>query len=241
MGSLKNKMPATFLCMLIGGLALMGFPFLSGYYSKDLIIEWAYTKGPGWFWLATGAVVLTAMYTTRLLVVVFMGKPRSEAAKKAHESPMVMVIPLLLLAIPAWMAGYPFIQEHFFNLGAEPEVPHWVHWVILAFLAVGILGTIFVYRGAPEKDPVVIPFFANRLYIDNLYAWIVRWVQDGTAAASGFFDRWIIDVVCVQFSAKVVWAIGFTLRFLQIGNLQAYAFFFGAGVVALIYFLIVAK
>jgi len=66
----------------------------------------------------------------------------------------------------------------------------------------------------------------------------VRWVQDGTAKVSAFTDKWIIDGVGVNFTAKATWAAGFAMRFLQIGNLQAYAFFFGAGVVALLYILI---
>jgi NADH-quinone oxidoreductase subunit L len=85
---------------------------------------------------------------------------------------------------------------------------------------------------------VLIPLFANRLYIDDIYAVLVRWVQDGTAKASSFADRWIIDGVVVNGGAKLTWAFGFALRFLQIGNIQAYAFFFGAGVVAVLYILI---
>lgn len=238
MGALKNKMPVTFLCMVIGGLALMGFPGLSGSFSKDLIIEWAYFKGPAWFWLSAGGVFITALYTTRLLWVVFMGAPRSEGAKKAHESPLVMLVPLLVLAVPSALAGYKFFYSGYLTVDHPHDVPGWVHPVIWAFLAAGILLILLVYRGAPMKDPVSIPFFANRLYIDNLYAWIVRRFQDGTGAVCGFFDRWIIDGVGVQLSAKLVWAVGFSLRFLQVGNLQAYIFFFAAGVIALIYLMI---
>jgi len=101
--------------------------------------------------------------------------------------------------------------------------------VVIAFL---------IYRGAPHKDPVLIPLFANRLYIDDFYAKLVRWVQDGTARALSFTDRWLIDGVGVNLSAKLTWAAGFALRFLQVGNIQAYAFFFGTGVVVLLYLLI---
>ena len=240
MGALKNKLPFTFICMVIGGLALMGFPYItSGFYSKDLIIEWAWEAGPAWFWLAAGGVIITALYTTRLLWVVFMGAPRSEAAKKAHESPIVMIVPLILLAIPSIVLGFPPIQKIFLSVEHPHDVPGWVPLMLMVFVLIGIAGTILIYRGAPAKDPIRIPFFENRLYIDNLYAWIVRWVQDGTAKVSAFFDRWVLDGVGVGFSAKLTWAFGFTLRFLQLGNIQAYAFFFGAGVIALIYFLIV--
>ncbi len=239
MGGLKNKMPITFLTMCIGGLALMGCPGLSGAFSKDLIIEFAYEKSGGGplFWLAAGGVFLTALYTTRMLWVTFLGAPRSEAAKHAHESPAVMIIPLLLLAIPSVIAGYPFVQKLFFPV-PEAEVPGWVHILIPGFFVAGLVISALIYRGAPAKDPVLIPFFANRLYIDDLYQWLVRWVQDGTAKVSSWTDRWIIDGVGVNFSAKLTWAFGFALRFLQIGNIQAYAFFFGAGVVGLLYILI---
>jgi NADH-quinone oxidoreductase subunit L len=238
MGGLKNKMPITFLTMVIGGFALMGCPGFSGGFSKDLIIEFAYTKGAVWFWLAAGGVILTALYTTRLLWVVFFGAPRSDAAKHAHESPAVMIVPLVLLAIPAFGAGYPIIQEKFFHI-AEPEgVPLWVKLLLPGFFVAGLIVASLIYRGAPAKDPVLIPFFANRLYIDDLYAWLVRWVQDATARAMSFTDRWIIDGVGVNLSAKATWVAGFALRFLQVGNLQAYAFFFGAGVIVLLYLLI---
>jgi NADH-quinone oxidoreductase subunit L len=102
----------------------------------------------------------------------------------------------------------------------------------------GFIVSALIYRGAPKKDPVLIPLFANRLYLDDFYQWLVRWVQDATARGSSFTDRWIIDGVGVNFSAKLTWAFGFALRFLQIGNIQAYAFFFGAGVIGLLYILI---
>lgn len=240
MGALKNKLPFTFICMVIGGLALMGFPIItSGYYSKDLIIEWAWTAGPAWFWLAAGGVLITALYTTRLLWVVFMGGPRSEAAKKAHESPIIMVVPLILLSIPSIVLGFPFIQDIFVTVVHPHDVPFWVPWLLKALVFLGIAIVIAIYRGAPAKDPIRIPALEHRLYIDDLYAAIVRWAQDGTASASAFFDRWVLDGAGVGFSAKLTWAFGFTLRFLQLGNIQAYAFFFGAGVIALIYFLIV--
>jgi len=238
MGGLKNKMPFTFIFMTLGGLALMGCPGFSGGFSKDLIIEFAWKNQP-LFWLTFGGVLLTAIYTTRMLVVTFLGAPRSDAAKHAHESPAVMIIPLLLLTIPAVIAGYSFIEKPFFGELPEADAPHWLHFAIPGVFALGLIVAFLIYRGAPKKDPVLIPLFANRLYIDDIWQTVfVRWVQDGTAKVSAFTDKWIIDGVGVNFSAKVTWAAGFALRFLQIGNLQAYAFFFGAGVIALLYILI---
>lgn len=237
MGGLAKKMPITFLAMVAGTLALIGFPLFAGSYSKDLIIEYAWVKSPVWYWISAGAVVLTAAYMTRLIVVVFFGAPRTDHARKAHESPLVMTVPLMLLSIAALVAGWPIVQKHFIPIEHPEGVPGWVHMVILGFLAIGVVSAIFIYRKAGAKDPVSIPAFANRLYIDDAYAWLVRWAQDGTASLLAWVDRWVIEGIGVQFTAKMTWAAGFALRFLQFGNIQAYVFFFGAGVIALIYFL----
>ncbi len=238
MGGLAKKMPITFLAMVIGTLALIGAPFFAGSFSKDLIIEYALGKSALWYWISAGAVVLTAAYMTRLIVVVFFGAPRTDHARKAHESSLIMTVPLMLLSLAAFGAGYPLIQKQFIPVTHPENLVWWAHPVILIFLVIGVLSAILIYRRAGAKDPVYIPAFANRLYIDNAYAWLVRWAQDGTASLLGWVDRWVIEGVGVQFTAKVTWAAGFALRFLQFGNIQAYVFFFGAGVIALIYFLL---
>jgi NADH-quinone oxidoreductase subunit L len=244
MGGLKNKMPVTFLTYCCGMLALSGCFFFSGHYSKDLIMACSWEHHRAVFWLLVVAAALTPFYMTRQALVVFFGKPRSEHAKKAHESPAVMTIPLVLLAIPAVCAGYPFVEHFFFHsIGtlAEPEVPHWVEIVFGAAFFVGIGAAALIYRNVGEKDPIRIPFLEHRFYIDDLYFWIVRVIQGGIARIFSFIDRWFIDGILVRGSATVVWTLGFALRFLQVGNLQAYAFFFGAGVVGLIYLLLTVK
>ncbi|MBE2204524.1 MAG: NADH-quinone oxidoreductase subunit L [Chthoniobacterales bacterium] len=237
MGALKNKMPVTFLIMCIGGLALSGCPFFSGYYSKDLIIAWAVVKYPLLGWLSVATAGLTAFYTVRLLTVVFLGKPRGDQAKHAVESPLVMLVPLACLALPSFIAGYPFIEKLFFHVEEPTAVPHLLHPVLLFLFAVGVVSAFLLYRNA-EKDPIFIPLFANRLYIDNLYDWLVKNIQGRGAAVLSWADRWIVDLFIVQIPSKIVWGSGFVLRFFQIGNIQAYAFFFGLGVIGLVHFLI---
>jgi len=237
MGALKNKMPFTFLAMVIGSLALSGCPLFSGYYSKDLIIGFAVVKYPFLGWLSVVTAGLTAFYTFRLIFVVFLGKPKDDHAKHAEESPLVMLVPLACLAVPAWVAGYGFVEKMFFHVSEPENVPHILHPILLVLFAAGVLSAFALYRSA-DKDPVSIPFFANRLYIDNLYSWIVKNIQDGGAMVLSWADRWIVDLLIVQVPSKLAWACGFVLRFLQIGNIQAYVFFFGAGVIGLLYFLI---
>ena len=237
MGALKNKMPFTFLTMVAGGLALSGCPFTSGYFSKDLIIAWAVVEQPFLGWLSVATAGLTAFYTFRLVFVVFFGKPRDEHAKHASESPLVMLVPLACLAIPALIAGFPFIEKRFFHV-TEPEgVPFLLHPVLYVLFFGGVALAWMLY-GQASKDPVSIPFFANRLYIDDLYNWMVKNIQDRGAAVLSWADRWVVNLLIVQAPSKLAWVGGFVLRFLQIGNIQAYAFFFGAGVVGLLYLLI---
>jgi len=123
MGGLRKKTPVTMICFFAGMLALAGCPFTSGYFSKDLIIEWAVVKTPFLGWLAAAAAGLTAFYIFREFFVVFFGKHRSEHAEHAKEQPVSMLLPMLLLAIPALIGGLPFIQEHFFTLAHPEESP----------------------------------------------------------------------------------------------------------------------
>ncbi len=237
MGGLLTRMPLTALCLVAGTLALVGTPGFSGYYSKDLIVAYANHSNAAVFWITAGAALLTSFYMFRLFFVVFMGRPRSGHAEHAKQSPAVMTIPLLLLAVPAVAAGYPSVARHFFAI-PHGEVPHIVHNALLGALLGGLALAAALYLRGPAKDPVRIPLFANRLYIDNFYDWLVARVQGGIAVLGSWFDRWIIDGLVVTGSARAVWAAGYVLRLFQLGNLQAYAFFFGAGVLAVLYFLV---
>ncbi|MFK7857233.1 MAG: NADH-quinone oxidoreductase subunit L [Granulosicoccus sp.] len=112
MGGLRNKMPITYWTSLIGSLALIGFPLFSGFYSKDIIIEAVHASTiPGAhiaYWAVVGGVFVTAFYSFRLFFLVFHGKPRMDAQTldHAHESPKVVTVPLILLAIPSLLIGF---------------------------------------------------------------------------------------------------------------------------------------
>lgn len=238
MGALKNKMPVTFLCMAAGALALAGCPGFSGYFSKDVIVLWAVERQPLLGWLAVLVAGLTAFYITRMVVVVFLGPPRSEEAKQAHESPKVMTLPLALLALAAVASGWPWVEHLFFGAVAKPVHPsHAAEWALKLLFAGGVALAWWLYRSA-AKDPIHIPFFENRLYIDALYDRLVRVVQDGTAHLLAWADRWIVDFLFIEIPARLAWAAGFVLRLMQIGNLQAYGFFFAAGMIGLLYLLL---
>jgi len=111
MGGLWRKIPVTYGFMWIGSLALAGIPLFSGYYSKDMILEAAYSadswQGLFAFWVGILAALLTAFYSWRLILMTFHGKPRMKPAvlHHAHESPPVMILPLIVLAAGAIFSG----------------------------------------------------------------------------------------------------------------------------------------
>ncbi|QUQ70549.1 NADH-quinone oxidoreductase subunit L [Kutzneria sp. CA-103260] len=180
-GGLYRKMPITFVTFGLGYLALIGFPFLSGYYSKDAIIEAAFSQ-EGWRgWVFGGCamlgVALTAFYMTRLMLMTFFGKQRWKDLKSAdgkdfhpHESPLVMTVPMIILAVGSIGAGAYFsignrladwlepslgqLQEH--AAGPIPEIGLTV--ISLAFMVIGAgLAWLFVGRkDVPVERPAKV-------------------------------------------------------------------------------------
>ena len=124
MGGLKKYMPLTYLLMVVGSLSLMGIPFLSGYYSKDLILLSLDASDKTFsdviYFLLNAGVAITAFYSVRLVLLVFHGKPRFDEAKLTPcESPKVVTFPLLCLAAPSILLGYfmlePFVINNFLS------------------------------------------------------------------------------------------------------------------------------
>ena len=133
MGGIWKKIPATYALMWIGSLALAGVPWFAGYYSKDMILESAFADhswfGDYAFWMGIAAAVMTAFYSARLLFMTFHGKPR--ASKKVmdhvHESPAIMLTPLMILAAGAIFSGAIFYQSFVggaHHAPAHEVVPH---------------------------------------------------------------------------------------------------------------------
>jgi NADH-quinone oxidoreductase subunit L len=237
MGGLAKRLPVTFVTFLVGMLALIGFPGFSGFFSKDAILLLAYERNPPIFALGTFTALLTAFYMTRLMVVAFFGPPRSEKAAQGSESPAVMTIPLIVLAIPAAIGGYGFFATRFLILPNENERILAVPFLAFAALFIGVVGAVLLYRNR-AYEPLDISLFRERFYLDELYAWLIRATQGLLASICAFVDRWILDGAIVRGLSGGVWGSGFLLRLLQVGNLQAYGFLFGLGIIGLIYFTI---
>ncbi len=166
MGGIWKMVPLTYSMMWIGSLALAGFPFFAGFYSKDIVLEAAYAanSGPGIyaFWLGIGAALLTAFYSWRLIFMTFHGEPRADEIVMAHvhESPKFMTIPLIFLAIGAVFAGWlgynvfvgggmnKFWGDAIFVLPNHTALSdaHNVNiWVKLAPTVVGVVGVALAY------------------------------------------------------------------------------------------------
>ncbi len=241
MGALKNRMPITFFTFAAATLALTGCPGFSGFFSKDAILLAAHDRSHLIYALGVMTAFLTAFYMFRLLVVVFFGRAKSDRASHGHEGPGVMTAPLVLLAIPSLIAGYAFFAGRFLPLPHEGVASLGAMLLpILAFVG-GAGCALFLYASKTE-DPIHIPLFANKFYIDEFYAFLIRWTQDLLATFCAWFDRWVLDGGIVRgLIGGGTWATGFTLRFLQIGNLQAYGFVFGIGAVAFIFYILFGK
>jgi NADH-quinone oxidoreductase subunit L len=146
----------------------------------------------------------------------------------------------MILAVPSVFAGYSFFAGRFLPLPHEAHLNLGVMALSVFVFLAGAGLAWFVYTGK-DSDPIVIPLLANRFYIDQFYQTLIALTQDFAAALAATFDRWILDGAIVRGVSGAAWVTGFVLRFLQLGNLQAYAFLFGAGSVALIYYFLFSK
>jgi NADH-quinone oxidoreductase subunit L len=236
MGGLAKNLPITFLTFSVGALALIGCPPFSGFFSKDAILALAYERNVSIFAFGLITAFLTAFYVLRLLIVAFVGKPRSDLARASDESPIVMTGPLIVLALLAFLGGTPFFAKSFLPLPHEISALAVPLLAMIALFAGGGLA-IWLYRNR-TNDPLDVDLFRRGFYIDEFYDWLIDRTQELLARISAFCDRWIIDGGAVRGASGGTWGFGALLRMLQVGNLQAYSFLFGLGIVALIYFAI---
>ncbi len=242
MGGLKSKLPITYWTFLIGALAIAGFPLLSGFWSKDEILHNAWDGGHQViFGIGLLTAFLTAFYMFRLIFVVFHGESRvdSEVESHLHESPPVMWIPLVLLAIPSLIIGaivgwggedsaiHNFLGDVFTHHGTSDHSNPIPFMVISSIVGIaGILVAGFMYRNkAPLNEPTnpLHKLIANKYYIDEIYNAV--FVQPIRGVSHYLFwkimDVSIIDGL-VNLTAFIIRGIGGSIRRLQTGVVQAY-------------------
>ena len=264
MGGIWRELPITYAVMWIGSLALAGLPIFSGYYSKDLILEAAFAaEGPfaGYaFWLGITAAVLTAFYSWRLLFLTFHGEPRAPAEVRAHvhESPRVMTIPLILLAIGATFAGLAglsmvegtgefwrgsiFVLPEHDALEEAHHVPFLIKVLPVIAAVAGIALAYVMYLRRPEL-PARLAGALPGVYRFLLNAWSFDWLYDrlfvepgkrlGHALWQGV-DVMTIDRLGPDGVAMSALSVARRAVRLQTGYLYHYAFAMLIGVAALI-------
>src|SRR5690242_10241008 len=197
MGGLWRKIPYTFTVMSIGTLALTGFPFFAGNFSKDAIIESAYASHNPMavyaFALTVFAAGLTAFYSWRLIFKTFFGEPHDEEHyEAAHESPIWMLIPIGVLAVGSIAAGFPFKElfaghgvHEFFGesvkmnphiIEAMEEIPESIKVLPLIAMGIGLVISYIFYIRRPyipeelaAQQPLLYQFLLNKWYFDELY------------------------------------------------------------------------
>ena len=236
MGGLREKMPITFYTFVIGTAALMGVPLLSGFWSKEAILGAAFEHNKFLFAIGILTATLTAYYMTRVVVVAFFGKSRGEGASHAHEAPMVMTLPLMALALLSLVSAYGLFAN---NLQAMAPPHHEEGGAIvgvcsLIALLTGLLTGTRLYRGK-DTDPVSIPLFANKFYVDEAYAVLVKYAQDRFAWIVNALEKVFVDGLLVRLPAALACGIGGIFRRLQGGELQGYTFLLGLGIVIAVY------
>src|SRR3989440_11285678 len=237
MGDLASKLKITFVTFAIGGLALIGCPPFSGFFSKDAILALAFQRNMPIFAIGLTTAFLTAFYVSRQAIIVFFGKPRSDSARNAHESPLVMIVPLLVLAFFALTAGLHIVAENFLVVPREKEISLIVPALAIMALVAGAAIAFLVYRNR-DREPLHVDLVRRLFYFDEFYAWLIDRTQERLARIAAFFDHWIIDGGVVRGASGATLGFGSLLRLFQVGNLQAYAFLFGLGIVALIYLIL---
>ena len=266
MGGIRKKLPFTYILMLVGTLALTGFPFLSGFYSKDAIIEFAYLRNSS---LGNYAVLigiftafLTSIYSWRLFFKTFHGSYNNKKIpiNETHESPIIMLIPLFFLGIGALFAGFLFKEIFighsskdfwqasifFMNEINHEHIPLWLLLITPVLVVISIPLTFYYYiyntKFLEEFKNTSLPlynFLLNKWYIDELYDLV--FVNPIKKIGSFFWkkgDVGTIDRFGPDGISKLIKIISNKAGKLQTGFIYDYAFVMLLGLSILLTYLI---
>jgi len=263
MGGLKSKMPITHFTFLIGTLAITGFPFLSGFFSKDEILTIAFNHNIVIYILLVGSALLTGIYMFRLLFVTFYGEYRNHhySFDKVHESPRLMNLPLIILAVLSILGGLlnlPHYLQHEGGilqnwlkpiLGHTHSAQHEISFnteMILVSIAVLVFVTALLLtrmryisrKHIPqEQTPTgVLGIISNKFYFDEIYDFVF-------VKPFETMSIWLQQVFELKIVSKISYGIHDILRFfgglnkkIQNGNIEYYLMFMVIGVLILLGF-----
>jgi NADH-quinone oxidoreductase subunit L len=270
MGGLAKFMPITAFTFLLATLSISGFPLFSGFWSKDPIIGTAFEYGAEHgYWLYGMTVFtafLTAFYMFRIFFMTFGGRggafgglwggqQQFRGEGHPHEAPLVMTLPLMILAVPAVFAGFWGVNNGFANFLTAGAVTSstWVNaltdpltWfgVGLAFIGIALAWLMYGLEVIPAKvftgNPLgkaIYTLLLNKYYVDELYSWIIKYIVLGLSSGAELFDKYVVDGI-VNGSAATVKRFGDATRRTETGRLQTYgaAIFGGALLIMLVLF-----
>jgi NADH-quinone oxidoreductase subunit L len=263
MGGLRKAMPWTFITFLIASISIAGIWPLAGFWSKDEILAYSLANNPILFYLAMITVFMTAFYMFRAVFLTFGGEYRGAAAsshgehggKKLHESPMVMVVPMAILAVLSIVSGWLNVTGafgQFLGHSVSGEAPGFfqgffgilAHPLPLISLLVAGLGIFLAYAMYSAKwlsaeavgrvfKPIYTLFY-RKYWIDELYekVIVVRVLVDGIFKALSIFDSRVVDGAVNGVASGTAEASG-AIRRTQTGQLQAYGIAIAIGIVAI--------
>jgi len=266
MGGLRKELPITFWTFLIGTVAIAGIPPFAGFFSKDEILAKAFEHSPLIWGLAVLGAMMTSFYMFRLLFVTFFGSFRGTHEQKhhLHESPLLMTIPLMILAVLSVVGGFVNVPEvlggtawleHFFypviyHLRHVPEHAHLEHsteyllmGLSVAAAVVSIIASYFIFvakKTVPNPEGVFDSGFqrllSNKYYVDELYeALVTKPLNIISTTTHRLIEVSGIDAF-VNFIGQMVIVKGKYVRYFQSGNTGVYLISMVAGVIILILF-----
>ena len=248
MGGLRQRMPVTAVTFVIGALSLAGIAPLAGFFTKDeVLLAVLDHRNPVLLAITLAAVTLSSLYMARVALVVFFGPLRDEN-RQAHESPLLMTVPLVLLAFFAltvgflafnWTDSYGGFGDFLAGEG-DFHLEPWLTALSLA-LALGgvVLGWLVYWKGAishrsvSERYPGVHRVLINKYYIDEIYQWVIDRLVLTLGRFVALFDRVVINDTGVDGSALTVMLSALRLRLVQTGRMYNYGMAMGLGVFGL--------
>ena len=243
MGGLAGRMPATAFCFTVGALALGGLPPLSGFFSKDeLLLAVQGGLNPIFLVLALVAAFLSALYMARALFAVFFGQLKA-ANTGAHESPLLMLAPMLVMALlTLFLGGLAFWLGEFLYLH-EPEPFHFNPALAAVSLIIAVagfaVGWLAYVRGSIQPGRIIARFpgvyriVARAYYMDDAYQWAIDRAVLAFSGLVALFDRRVINDIGVNGTGESVVQSGRTLRAHVTGKVYNYAMGMSLGVLGL--------
>jgi len=247
MGELKNKLKNVFIVMLVGWLSITGFPFLSGYFSKDFIIENIYLSGHKFVWLISIiCAFITAFYMTRLFNIAFIEKSEKIRHEHIHKPTSVMMIPLFILALLSISAGY-FLKPFLSFLSIE-EINHEIPLIIKELPVIAAISGIILGFYLTKKEIAKIlenkfktlhKIISNKFYVDEIYQYII--INPLFKLSNLIFkiiDRFIIDDSMVNGISKSFYSTGEITTKIENSNIRVYSSYIIIAVLIMIFLFI---